>query len=129
MPVGMEIINLESHSFLMEIPLSVRYDFLQKSNYSLEVSTGISSYIMTKEQNLYSATVNGIEEKMQGVYHTYNYRWPAVASLSVGFDRIVFKTLNFRIEPYLKIPLQGIGVGNLPVTSAGIQIGITRHFN
>ena len=129
MPAGMEIVSLESHVSLIELPLSVRYDFLQKANYKLVVSGGVSCYIMTKERNLYNATVNGNAEKMLGVYHTYDCGWPAVAELSVGYDRIVFKNLNIRIEPYVKLPLQGIGVGNLPVSSAGIQIGITRHFN
>jgi len=31
------------------------------------------------------------------------------------------------VEPYLRLPLAGIGTGKLPIMSAGINIGITRR--
>ena len=56
-----------------------------------------------------------------------NYRLPAVANLSIGYQNSISKNLNIRVEPFLKIPLQGMGVGSLPVTSAGLQLGITSR--
>ena len=65
------------------------------------------------------------QEKVLGVYEKNSYGLPAVANVSVGYEHKISKTFDIRIEPFLKIPLQGIGVGNLRVTSAGLQIGIT----
>ena len=69
--------------------------------------------------------MNGTAEKVSGVYKRNNYGLPAVAGFSLGYEYNFYKSLNIRIEPFLKIPIQGMGVGKLPVTSAGLQIGIT----
>ncbi len=125
MPTGMVIDNLKSHSSLIEVPIKLKYDFIVKNSSALFATAGISSYIMTKEMNTYYVTHNGNPEKLLGVYKRNNYRLPAVANLSIGYEYSVSKNLDLRIEPFLKIPLQGMGVGSLPVTSAGLQLGIT----
>ena len=125
MPAGMVIDNLESHSSVSEIPIKVRYDFINKRNSFFFASGGVSSYMMTKEKNMYNVTMNGSQEKMTGVYNKNDYELPAVANISIGYEHSLFKQLEIRIEPFLKIPLRGIGVGSLPVTSAGLQVAIT----
>ena len=125
MPSGMIINNLKSNSSVIEIPLKVRYDFISKNNSDLFVAGGVSSYIITKEKNIYNVTLNGNQEKLGGVYKKNSYGLPAVANVSIGYEHSVSKNLNIRIEPFLKIPLQGMGVGSLPVTSAGLQVGVT----
>ncbi len=125
MPPGMVINNLKSQSSLIEIPLKIKYDFISKSNYGFFIAGGVSAYIMTKEVNTYNVTYNGSHDKLLRVYKKNNYGLPAVADLSLGYERSVSKNFNIRIEPFLKIPLQGMGVGSLSVTSAGLQLGIT----
>ncbi len=124
MPLGMIINNLESNSSFVEIPLKIKFDFLQRKNSDFFIAGGVSAYIITKEQNMYHVTLNGDNKKVLGVYEKNNYGLPAVANLSLGYEKNIFKRVNLRIEPYLKIPLRGMGVGSLPVTSAGLQIGI-----
>ena len=128
MPSGMIINNLKSNCSVIEIPLKAKYDFISKTNFDLFVSGGVSSYIITKEKNVYNVTLNGSQEKLLGVYKKNNYGLPAVANISIGYEHSISKNLNIRIEPYLKIPLQGMGVGSLHVTSAGLQLGITGWF-
>ncbi len=125
MPAGMVINNLESNSSLIEIPLKARFDFIRKKQSNIFLTGGVSAYIMTKEKNQYNVTMNGTAEKVSGVYKKNNYGLPAVAGFSAGYEYNFYKSLNIRIEPFLKIPLQGMGVGKLPVTSAGLQIGVT----
>ncbi|MEO8860036.1 MAG: outer membrane beta-barrel protein [Ginsengibacter sp.] len=127
MPAGMIINSLESNSSLAEIPVRVKYNFIHKNNADFFVTAGTSAYIMTKEKNNYNVTFNGNNEKISSVYNKDNYGLPAVANVSVGYEHKISRLLNIRIEPFLKIPLQGIGVGSLPVTSAGLQIAITGH--
>lgn len=127
MPDEMIINNLESRTRILEIPLNVGYLFYGKKNTNLFVATGIAAYIMTKEKNNYNFTENGSPGKMVGIYEKNNLKMPAVFDISAGLEERLSKLVNLRIEPYLKLPLQGIGVGKLPVTSAGIQVGITRQ--
>ncbi|MEO5908002.1 MAG: outer membrane beta-barrel protein [Ginsengibacter sp.] len=128
MPDGMIVNNLESRSKILEIPLKIGYVFYRKRNTNLFVATGIATYIMTKEKNNYNVTENGNPRKIVGLYEKNNLKMPAVFSVSAGWEHHLPGVLKIRIEPYLKLPMQGIGVGKLPVTSAGIQIGLTRQF-
>ncbi|MDP4283304.1 MAG: hypothetical protein Q8891_02700 [Bacteroidota bacterium] len=127
MPTGMVIKNLKSQSALWEFPLKIEYDFYTHKNSIFFISGGTSIYVMTKEKNKYNVTMNGSPEKMEGIYQKSNFRFPAVSIISIGFEHQLYRLIELRIEPYLKIPLQGIGVGRLPVTSLGIQFGILRR--
>ncbi|CAN5397634.1 hypothetical protein BH11BAC3_BH11BAC3_00580 [soil metagenome] len=127
MPSGMVINNLSSNSSLLEIPLKIKYDVYNKNNSTLFFTGGVSAYIMTKEENNYNVTLNGSDQQMTGVYKKNSYELPAVINISIGYQKNVSKNFDIRLEPFLKIPIQGIGVGNLPVTSAGLQLGIIRR--
>lgn len=127
MPSGMVINNLASNISLLEIPLKIKYDVYNKNNTTLFFTGGISSYIMTKEANNYNVTLNGSDLQMIGVYKKNSYEFPAVVNISAGFQKKVSNNFDIRLEPYIKIPIQGIGVGNLPVTSAGLQVGIIHR--
>ncbi|MEO7120853.1 MAG: outer membrane beta-barrel protein [Ginsengibacter sp.] len=129
MPSGMIVDNVESESSLIEIPINAKFDLTRKKSSNVFISGGMSSYIMTMERNAYNASVNGNSEKVSGVYGKPDYGFATVVNFSVGYEHKISRTLNIRTEPFIKIPLQGIGVGNLPVTSAGIQISITGHLN
>lgn len=124
MPDNMTINDLESQSKILEIPLNIGYRFYQKRNTRFFVAGGFSTYLMTEEKNNYNVTMNGSPEKMDGFYTKNNLAIPAVINLSAGWEQKISRVLKIRIEPYLKLPVQGIGVGKLPVTSAGIQFGL-----
>jgi hypothetical protein len=127
MPDDMIVNNLESRSKILEIPVKIGYWFYQKKNVHLFVAAGCATYIMTKEKNNYNVTMNGSPEKMEGIYTKNNLKFPAVINISAGFEKNISSLLKVRIEPYLKLPVQGIGVGKLPVTSAGIQVGLIQE--
>lgn len=126
MPDGMVIDNLQSYSRILEIPVKIGYRIYKKNRSSFFVAAGVSAYIMTMEKNNYNVTMNGNEEKMVGLYEKKNVKIPAEINFSTGWEHHLKGLMNIRIEPYLKLPLQGIGVGKLPVTSAGLQVGIYR---
>lgn len=126
MPDGMVVNNLQSYSRVLEIPVKIGYRVYKRNRSSFFVAAGVSAYIMTMEKNNYNVTMNGTEEKMVGLYEKHNVKTPAEFNLSTGWEYHLKGLMNIRIEPYLKLPLQGIGVGKLPVTSAGLQIGIYR---
>ncbi|MEO7802382.1 MAG: hypothetical protein ABIR81_10295 [Ginsengibacter sp.] len=126
MPGGMIINDLEGQSALIEIPIKVKYDVISKRNAGVFIAGGLSSYLMIKERNIYNVTLNGGQQTITGVYNKSHFLIPAVVSISLGYEYKVSKSLKVRLEPFVKIPLQGIGIGSLPVTSAGLQVGFTR---
>ena len=124
MPSGMEVLSLEGSSSVLEVPLKLKYNFSQKRKSDLFSSIGVSSYIMTKEKNNYHAMMNGAPQQMTGSYKNRNRYVAAAVNLSAGYEYKPGYKNTIRIEPYIQIPIRGIGVGSIPITSAGVHIGV-----
>ncbi|MEO6453542.1 MAG: outer membrane beta-barrel protein [Ginsengibacter sp.] len=127
MPAGMQIKSLYTNSAVIEIPLKVKYDLLSIAKSNIFISAGISAYMITRQKNNYHASLNGNDEQFSGMYTKNDFLLPAALNISVGYEHIISKFFNIRAEPFLKIPLKGMGVGSLPVTSAGMQLSVTRR--
>jgi Outer membrane protein beta-barrel domain len=117
--------SVNGHCDMIEIPLLVRYDFAASKNHGFFAKAGFSSYLMTHQY--YSKKVNGQDFGSWPVTQQQNYYF-SVAQISAGYEFSINGKTKIQIEPYLKIPLQGLGEGSLPISSAGIYFGITRSF-
>lgn len=126
MPANMSVNSLQSTCGLIEIPVAVKYNFSKKKN-TLYGKAGVSSYIITKEANKYQAVVSGQQQELNSTYKTNRSYFASDVRISAGYQHTVGKKLNIRVEPFIQIPLKGIGVGNMPVTSAGLQLVLTRN--
>jgi Outer membrane protein beta-barrel domain len=126
MPANMTVNSLESKSTLIEIPVSVKYNFSKKKN-TFYGKAGLSSCIMTKESNRYQAVVSGQQQEVNTTYKTKQGYFASDVRISAGYQHTVSKKINMRIEPYVQVPIKGIGIGSLPVTTAGVQIVFIRN--
>ncbi len=114
---------------MIEIPINVRYRFASnKNNHNWTASVGTSSYLMTKEYYDYSAIVNGENQQGEFTHYPSSKHLFATINFSAGYERKISNTLSLRAEPYFKIPMKGIGTGNLRMSSTGINLGITKSF-
>ena len=127
-PSGVTLETVNGTCNMWEVPLNVRYNFNPGSRITWFATTGFSSYFMTRQK------YTGQEENYRGPSWTSawidsahsNYLF-SIINISGGFEQRIGKIGNLRIEPYLRIPLSGIGTGRLPIMSAGLNIGITRQ--
>jgi Outer membrane protein beta-barrel domain len=126
MPANMYVNSLQSSSTIIEIPVSVKYNFSKKKN-TLYAKAGVSSYIMTKESNKYQAVVSGQQQEINSTYKANKAYLASEIRISAGYQHTAGKKLNIRVEPYIQIPLKGIGIGTMPVTSTGLQLVLTRN--
>ncbi|MGZ5283969.1 MAG: outer membrane beta-barrel protein, partial [Bacteroidia bacterium] len=126
MPANMLIESLNSTSTIIEIPVSLKYNFSKKKN-TMYSKAGVSSYILTKESNKYQAVVNGQQQEINTTYSNTHSYFASDLRISAGYQHAVGKKLNIRVEPYIQIPLKGIGVGNMPVTTTGLQFVIIQN--
>lgn len=125
-PDNMKILDIDGWCNMYEIPLNVRYTFATGSKSSWYVNGGISSYIMKKQGYNYNYIYYGIPGNRDWAYKKTTKDWFSNVHLGVGYERSAGVLGTLRIEPYVKIPVKGIGVGELPVTSVGMNIGLTR---
>ena len=129
MPAGMELTEVHGSSRIVEVPLHLRYDLLMKHNHRLFTTAGFSSYIMTEENNQYYTMLNGIQGKVNTSYKKDRRYFAAAIDFGLGYERDLGKKSHIRMEPYLQLPIRGIGIGHLPVKSAGLRIVLTRSVN
>lgn len=113
--------------YMWEIPLSVRYTFNPEAKTRWFATAGFTTYLMTKEKYTYNYETSGWAGTSIGIIKKPSQYPFSIVSLSAGFEQRLGKVGNLRIEPYLRIPLTGMGAGKLPIMSTGINIGITRQ--
>ncbi len=126
MPGNMKVMSLHGTSTLVEIPVGVKYNFSKKQN-GFYGKAGVSTYLITKESNEYKVMVGGVPQDINSTYKDKHVYGAAHLNLGSGYQHGLGKKLNIRVEPYIRIPLKGIGIGSLPVTSTGLQLVLTRN--
>jgi hypothetical protein len=129
MPAGMDMMEVHGSSQIIEIPFHVRYDFARKKTERFYSLAGFSSYILTEENNQYDYMLNGTQGKMSGSYEQNQTYFASCIDFALGYEKNVGYKTRLRIEPYIQLPVNGIGVGHLLVKSAGLRFGITNSLH
>ncbi|MEP6724931.1 MAG: porin family protein [Bacteroidota bacterium] len=120
--------TVEGYCRMWEIPLLARYTFNPDSKTSFFASTGISSYFMKEQAYNYSYKTMGVPATTSwNNDSSFNHVF-SILHLSAGFEKRLGKHMNWQIEPYAKIPLGGVGFGNIRLSSFGINFSVQyRH--
>lgn len=114
--------NVEGNCSMWEIPVNVRYDVSFNEKRRWFVSTGLSTYLMDKEDYTlyYGNNWNTyIAESPVNSDVNSNYLF-SIVNLSAGMERSFGKRFSLQAEPYLKVPLKGLGMGSMRMTSYGV---------
>ncbi|MEO6253790.1 MAG: outer membrane beta-barrel protein [Ferruginibacter sp.] len=126
MPPDMKVTSLTGTSTFIEVPVSIKYDFSKKKN-GFYAKAGVSTYLMTKESNSYKSLISGQPQDINSTYKSTSYYPAAQLNIGGGYQQSLGKKINIRVEPYIQIPLRGMGIGSLPVTTTGVQLILTRN--
>ncbi|MDP4130692.1 MAG: hypothetical protein Q8939_11055, partial [Bacteroidota bacterium] len=105
---------------MYEIPLTLRYDFFQHERTRLFVNAGLSSYLMRKEEYTFFFHNAGRAYEWQNENNERRNYWFAIGDFSAGLEQELGKGFSFQVEPFLRMPLRGIGAGNLKMNSYGL---------
>ena len=118
--------SIDANCKVYEIPLVVNYNFWKIKNHNWFAAAGLSSYLMKKESYVYyyKYPSGNTYDKSWSVSNK-NKHYFSVLDLSVGYQYMVNKGMSLTAEPYLKLPLSGIGAGKIKLNSAGILFTVT----
>lgn len=120
-PNARTINNVEGSCSMWDIPVNVRYDFSYNNKRRWFVSTGLSTYLMDKENYDMYYRWNGGPVYTQPLNSDSNSNYLfSIWNLSVGMERSLGKRFSLQAEPYLKVPLTGLGKGSMRMDSYGI---------
>lgn len=110
---------------VFEIPLMLSYNFTHSNEHSIFGTAGISSYFMKRETyNYISKLPSGQTTDRQVTYNNKNKHYFSVLTLSGGYQRNLGRSVSIAAEPYVKIPVDGIGFGKMQLNSAGILFSL-----
>lgn len=113
--------NINATCRVLEVPLNLRYYFHNQPKHRLFFSSGISSYWMLQERYSFEYT------------YGQNYSWGtdnenthlmSILNLSVGWQKNISPRLSIQAEPFLKMPLGGVGSGQVKLRTTGILFGV-----
>lgn len=109
---------------MTEIPLNLRYDVVSRPKYAVFASVGLSSLLMRYECYDYDYQVNGQPRTaVAEVYNGNNHAF-GLLNLSGGVERPLGSRWSVQAEPFLQLPLGGVGAGKVRLTSGGAAFSV-----
>ena len=113
---------------VLDVPLNLRYDALVRPQYRVFGSAGLSSYFMQRERYSYAWVENNMPNQWTREAVNENHHLLSVLNLSAGYERSLTDHWSLQAEPYLKLPLSGVGAGKVRLASGGVFVGIKYSF-
>ncbi len=114
---------------ILDIPIGVNVFFNQKKK-GMYFSTSLSNYVYVSED--YNHTIqsqNGDQNRSFtftesfGVFHRSD--WASALNFSLGFRKNTSLTTALGIEPFVKLPLKGLGTHKLKLQGAGVSLKLS----
>lgn len=123
---SVKLLQVNANCLVYDIPVSVRYNIVQNRKVDVYSSLGLSSYIMKTEDYHYDY-LRGYNYSEYNKRYTGNSNFASTLNLSLGMERKLSGSFSLQLEPYVSIPLKGVGDGRVKLYSAGLNAAI-RYF-
>ncbi|PJJ54818.1 hypothetical protein CLV45_3164 [Hymenobacter chitinivorans DSM 11115] len=112
---------------ITDVPINLRYDVLHRPQAALFVSAGLTSLLMRDEQYTYNYQYYGKYYSRDWQVKNGSNHWLSVVNLSAGYERSLASRWSVQAEPYVKVPLGGVGFGQVKLSSAGVFFSLKYH--
>ena len=118
--------KIDADCKVYEIPLTLSYHFGNSPKQNWFASAGLSSFLMKKETYNYHYKYNPTGPTVQKAWtiENENKHYFSVLTLSGGYQKNISKSFTLMAEPYIKIPLAGVGYGKVKLNSGGLLISV-----
>jgi hypothetical protein len=113
---------------VIDIPLNLNYQFYAKGRNKFAIGSGLSSYIMLRE-NYHFAFADNAKPAYDVQVDGRNQHWLGVLNLNATYERRINSKFSTIIQPYMKLPVTGIGVGRVDLRSTGVAVGVNWNIN
>lgn len=119
--------DLNGNNKITEVPIGIKYNLL-KNNDHLFITAGTTvALLMHAEKYDYNLVRNGsytdVEREFSAVTGT---KFFSSINFSVGYEAAVTNAFNIKVEPYYQAATKGLGIGKLPISNFGVNIGIIK---
>jgi hypothetical protein len=126
-PKSLESVN--GSNKLTSVPITVKYDFLSRGMDHFYATCGINAITITHTEDYdYVVSKNGILNEHSKSYSSVTGpKYLTSINLGAGYEAKLNNWFNLRVEPYYQLPTCNLGVGKIPVTSFGVNVGIVKN--
>lgn len=113
---------------VLDIPLNLKANLINFDRSRFFATAGLSSYIMLSEE--YNFRYEGGGSGLQSSWsdRTGTRYWLSNAGFSVGFEYDLSPQWSLRAEPHIKVPLKGVGWGEVNLYSLGSFFSLNYKF-
>ena len=116
--------DTESKSNFFEIPMMATYFLRGRSERSMLLTAGISSYIFQREEFSYEYPM-----ELPGQIHNHSMKFKnsslfGIANIQIGYRIPTDQRLAYRISSYAQVPLSGVGYGSVALYSGGVSFEV-----
>ena len=104
---------------VIDIPVNLSYYQNGYDASGFVFSGGLSTYFMLTED--YDIIYNDPWPEGSQFFRNENQHFLGILNLSVGYRKRLSPILSLQAEPFIKIPIQGIGAGDLDLYTSGLR--------
>lgn len=113
---------------LTQVPVAIRFNLLKNNDHFFATGGTTVALITHKEKYNYSVTKNGSPDNISRKFNALTgTKFFSSVNLSAGYLASVSNIFRVKIEPYYQIPTKKLGIGNIPVSNFGVNIGIVKY--
>ncbi|MBS7566794.1 hypothetical protein KHS38_20480 [Mucilaginibacter sp. Bleaf8] len=121
--------SIAANCKVLDIPVNVNYQLYAKGRDAITVGTGLSSYLMLREHYRFDYDNTPGLAPFRLDIANQNQHWFGVLNINATYQRRINSKFSAVAQPYLKLPLTGIGNGNVNLRSAGVALGVSWNIN
>ena len=117
--------RIDANCLVYEIPVNLVYNFPAAKKHNWFIAGGLSSYLMKKETyDYFYKNAWGQPQYYSHTYNNENSHLFSVINISGGYQYHFTDRLSLMAEPYVRIPVSGIGSGKVKLNSGGVLFSI-----
>ncbi|MCS6833890.1 MAG: hypothetical protein NZ521_09975, partial [Flammeovirgaceae bacterium] len=128
--IKVDYLSLRGDFHLIDIPLTLQYNFKSvHPEYQFFVSSSLSNYLFVQEDVRKASLPSDIRNAgNEVVYPTKGLKfgermdWASSITLSVGLEKRLSKYTSVSAEPYVLIPLKGVGSESMKLHATGLML-------
>lgn len=119
--------GIRAQCFILDIPLTLKYDVKQFANSRFFATGGLSSYVMLSEDYWFDYNNGGYSggqtttlNEQSGKTHLFSN-----AGFSIGYEYDLHQNWSLKAEPFIKVPLKEVGWGNVKLYTLGTFVSVS----
>lgn len=121
-----ELNRVDANCLVYELPLNAQYFFTNNRKGNWFASAGLHSLLMKNETYRYDyKDLMGRERNLTMSYKNYSNHYFGLINLSGGYKLRLSRNFSISAEPYVQIPIGGVGYGKVKLYSGGLLFSAT----